>query len=771
MPFVRRRGNQIAILQGFRDAETQKVKQHLLHSIRTRAEADAIVARDPEAEGLFGEFRRLMECSYPSLQFDWERIRAEIGELRAELPESTATPAPGDRLSRATVEFVRALVEEVPDEGCLARLEVVSDLLRWAVDEREPDPFGWRAAFGAVTAPGALEVYSVAMRLRGEDAAAEQALRLMNDCYPDAPQSYLSLGELCIQQGQTTRAMEYLEQARRVTLGRLPPGLPRGQYLATHRARPWIEATTALAECHASRGDYDAALVLCDEARGHGEDRTAGVRAAIHLCREEWDEARCAAIDALQLDDRWSLVVALACAEGDEPIEALAWFTYSLLHEQRCDRLRRLIAPYLHEHAETLERLEAYEMRPEIAEARQRAARLVEQAPSTGEELRGLRSLESARAIATRILEPTRRLAQPITPIPRASIGFTPDGWPTEHAWSTPTSEFVQHTAGVEFVAMWATFDESFQHAWAHAVGQPSRAYVARWPRQMATLVLKGRQADARRLASRIGPWPRFTLRGDGELELECGDGPSIRVTVPDDLRGDPRILVAVQGGGTKQKQGRASLSDAVFLTPALRRTPRDELGFTHYEIEVRLADVAPPVWRTLLIQADSTFLDLHDAIQKACGWDDAHLFLFHGSAGWSETIADCPYEPEGEAPLAPDVELAAHFEHHDSCTYIYDLGDEWEHQIRVLARRTLAEDDQRRILGGARAFPPEDAGGLPGYDECCRVAYGAMLLDSDDREHLADRREWLGDWRPDSFNLFEAAERLLDRQHSWRLP
>jgi len=51
---------------------------------------------------------------------------------------------------------------------------------------------------------------------------------------------------------------------------------------------------------------------------------------------------------------------------------------------------------------------------------------------------------------------------------------------------------------------------------------------------------------------------------------------------------------------------------------------------------------------------------------------------------------------------------------------YIYDFGDEWTHDIRV--EKVLPMPSERspdwspRLLGGARAAPPEDAGGPLGY-------------------------------------------------------
>jgi len=45
--------------------------------------------------------------------------------------------------------------------------------------------------------------------------------------------------------------------------------------------------------------------------------------------------------------------------------------------------------------------------------------------------------------------------------------------------------------------------------------------------------------------------------------------------------------------------------------------------------LKVTLRDIRPPVWRRLLVPGRMTLGDLHDAIQVAMGWDDAHLHAF----------------------------------------------------------------------------------------------------------------------------------------------
>lgn len=100
--------------------------------------------------------------------------------------------------------------------------------------------------------------------------------------------------------------------------------------------------------------------------------------------------------------------------------------------------------------------------------------------------------------------------------------------------------------------------------------------------------------------------------------------------------------------------------------------------------------------------------------------------------------------EPE---PDAARVALTSHFgQEGQHCRYEYDFGDSWIHGVLLIGIVELPDRFERRLLDGARAFPPEDCGGLPGYEDCARVARGGA-----DPEELAG---WLGDWDPDRFAL-----------------
>lgn len=182
----------------------------------------------------------------------------------------------------------------------------------------------------------------------------------------------------------------------------------------------------------------------------------------------------------------------------------------------------------------------------------------------------------------------------------------------------------------------------------------------------------------------------------------------------------------------------------------------------TYLDFEVSLREVQPKVWRRFLISSTGTFMDFHEAIQDACGWLSYHLFAFRAT---THTIAGLPHD-DGFSDPDPDatrIKLSSFFGpgKADRCVYEYDFGDSWEHDVVLMGIIELKERFKRRLTDGGRAFPPEDCGGPPGYEDCVRVAQGS------DGETIsggaADLREWLGGWTPEAFDL-HAVKRHFDR-------
>jgi hypothetical protein len=189
-------------------------------------------------------------------------------------------------------------------------------------------------------------------------------------------------------------------------------------------------------------------------------------------------------------------------------------------------------------------------------------------------------------------------------------------------------------------------------------------------------------------------------------------------------------------------------------------------------EMEVSVTDIEPRIWRRFLLRQSATFLDLHDAIQEAGPWDDYHLFEFFTDRKRRTSLAGAEMDDDGPALFDEDatiparkVRLDSHFTRANTkCLYLYDFGDGWEVEVRYLRQVELPEKFRQRLLDGARAFPPEDCGGVYGYYDCL----AALGLHDDpemkaDKEDLLERREWLGDWQPEGFDL-TAMKKSFDR-------
>jgi len=153
---------------------------------------------------------------------------------------------------------------------------------------------------------------------------------------------------------------------------------------------------------------------------------------------------------------------------------------------------------------------------------------------------------------------------------------------------------------------------------------------------------------------------------------------------------------------------------------------------------------------------------NLHEEIQAAFGWENDHLYEFRQKGRRGERLCRADYEDrydEDNAPVAKKVKVGDIFaQPGDSYLYIYDFGDDWQHEVVLKGIVELPEKFSCRLLDGRCNGPPEDCGGTWGYEDCCRaLAYTKEELakmNKGAREEVESRLEWLGDWRPEDFDL-----------------
>jgi len=179
------------------------------------------------------------------------------------------------------------------------------------------------------------------------------------------------------------------------------------------------------------------------------------------------------------------------------------------------------------------------------------------------------------------------------------------------------------------------------------------------------------------------------------------------------------------------------------------------------FQFRVALRDVNPPIWRSFRVPVTFDFAQLHEAIQTACGWKNSHLYEFVPLHARGPAIV--PEAADNECFNWGQVLLVDWFgergERKRGCGYWYDFGDDWFHDITL---EEVVEAAAPELLDGARAFPPEDCGGIPGYEQCVSVLERSLTGDANTAAFSdvdSDRLEWLGDWTPEHFDLAATRE------------
>jgi hypothetical protein len=184
------------------------------------------------------------------------------------------------------------------------------------------------------------------------------------------------------------------------------------------------------------------------------------------------------------------------------------------------------------------------------------------------------------------------------------------------------------------------------------------------------------------------------------------------------------------------------------------------------YAFRIELKDIRPKIWRYFYVRSDISLLEFHDVIQRVMGWSNYHLFSFriHGEDyyvpgedgfGQPATAADGATHKTLKTIRLNKLYLSKG----DTFQYLYDMGDDWEHVVKV-----LDTDYSPKVPGtragcyrGARACPPEDCGGVWGYSELLEI------LAHPEREEYEERMECIEEgFDPEAFDMDTINQMLL---------
>src|SRR5574340_573093 len=170
------------------------------------------------------------------------------------------------------------------------------------------------------------------------------------------------------------------------------------------------------------------------------------------------------------------------------------------------------------------------------------------------------------------------------------------------------------------------------------------------------------------------------------------------------------------------------------------------------YQIKVTLDGTHPPVWRRIQVPGNTTLLKLHDILQIVMGWADYHLHEFTIDGTYygdpvNDEYGDLGIEDEAKFKLNQVI-----YQEGQRLRYGYDFGDGWIHTL--LVEKILPKQEGTRYpicLLGKRAYPPEDVGGVGGYQNFLDAIHNTEHPDHD--EYLT----WIGGkFDPDAFDLEE---------------
>ena len=200
-----------------------------------------------------------------------------------------------------------------------------------------------------------------------------------------------------------------------------------------------------------------------------------------------------------------------------------------------------------------------------------------------------------------------------------------------------------------------------------------------------------------------------------------------------------------------------ASIAEAIEDATGIGSIPAN---IRLYQFRIALKESEPQIWRRIQIK-NCTLEKLHEHFQLAMGWENEHLhrYRINDDIYGDAQLLDDGFEDQYEfidstvtkiSDVVPKNGERFQFE------YEYDFGDGWVHE--VLFEGSLAATEGQKYplcLEGERACPPEDVGGMDGYNE-----YLKIIGDPHHEQH-DEMLEWRGKLDLELFDSNKASKKM----------
>ena len=174
-------------------------------------------------------------------------------------------------------------------------------------------------------------------------------------------------------------------------------------------------------------------------------------------------------------------------------------------------------------------------------------------------------------------------------------------------------------------------------------------------------------------------------------------------------------------------------------------------------QMKITLRHAKPPIWRRIQVNNSITLYELHNIVQITMGWTNSHLHAFTANDVYYSIPSEDDWQPVVDERNVYVKDVAGR--EGAKLEYMYDFGDDWEHTILIEKILPAIKGEQYPVcVAGRRACPPEDVGGVWGYEEFLQA-----IEDPSHPEHES-YMEWAGTgFDPARFDRNEINEMLKD--------
>lgn len=157
-----------------------------------------------------------------------------------------------------------------------------------------------------------------------------------------------------------------------------------------------------------------------------------------------------------------------------------------------------------------------------------------------------------------------------------------------------------------------------------------------------------------------------------------------------------------------------------------------------YLQLKISLNGIKPLIWRRVVVDPSLSLEDMNEVIQVVMPWMGHHM---HGFSN-KQIDVTVPCEDDifnDDTDEYNDLTIGDFFSKEgDKCKYEYDFGDNWEHTILLEKVVEPLEETRAKLITGRNMAPPDDCGGIWGYEHLKEV-----LQNPEDPEHQ-DMRDWL---------------------------